>query len=250
MQFPFMIIEVTQLTKTFGAFTAVNEVSFALKEGEILGLLGPNGAGKTTTILMLLGLITPTSGSIRIFNRGYDRDRERILAGMNFCAPYISFPGRLSVYENLMVFARLYQVHRPGRKIMELLLRFGIEPLKNRPVLLLSSGENTRVALCKALLNNPHLLLLDEPTAFLDPQIAGLVKRVLRELREEHGSTIIYTTHNMSDAEEMCSHMVFLSHGRIIARGTALEITQAILDDKRDKPALVEAFLHVADSIK
>ena len=166
MQFPFMIIEVTQLTKTFGAFTAVNEVSFALKEGEILGLLGPNGAGKTTTILMLLGLITPTSGSIRIFNRGYDRDRERILAGMNFCAPYISFPGRLSVYENLMVFARLYQVPRPGRKIMELLLRFGIEPLKNRPVLLLSSGENTRVALCKALLNNPRLLCSTSPPLF------------------------------------------------------------------------------------
>jgi ABC-2 type transport system ATP-binding protein len=149
-----------------------------------------------------------------------------------------------------MVFAQLYQVPRPGRKIMELLLRFGIEQLKNRPVLLLSSGENTRVALCKALLNNPRLLLLDEPTAFLDPQISGLVKRVLRELREEHGSTIIYTTHNRSDAEEMCSHMVFLSHGRIIARGTALEITQAILDHKRDKPALVEAFLHVADPIK
>lgn len=245
-----MIVQVTQLTKRFGAFTAVNEVSFTLNEGEIVGLLGPNGAGKTTTILMLLGLITPTSGSIRIFNRGFDRDRETILAGMNFCAPYLSFPGRLSVYENLMTFARLYQVPRPARKVMELLVRFGIEPLKNRPVLRLSSGENTRVALCKALLNNPRLLLLDEPTAYLDPQISGLVKRVLRELREEHGTTIIYTTHNMPDAEEMCSDMVFLSHGRIIARGTALEITQAILNDKRDKPALVEAFLHVADSIK
>lgn len=245
-----MIVQVNQLTKAFGSVVAVNDVSFELKEGEIVGLLGPNGAGKTTTILMLLGMIAPTSGSIRIFGQDHDRHRERILAEMNFCAPYVSFPGRLTVYENLMVFARLYEVRRPGERIMELLLQFGIEPLKDRPVVRLSSGENTRVALCKALLNRPRLLLLDEPTAYLDPQISGLVKRVLRDLQQNHGTTILFTTHNMSDAEEMCSRCVFLSRGRVVGWGTPLEITRAILDDNRNKPALTEVFLRATNHTK
>jgi len=242
-----MIVEASRITKTYGAFTAVDDVSFALGEGEIVGLLGPNGAGKTTTILMLLGLITPTRGSIRIFSHGFERDREKILSGMNFCAPYLSFPGRLSVYENLMVFARLYQVARPAQKIMELLGRFQIEPLKNLPVLRLSSGQKTRVALCKALLNNPRLLLLDEPTAYLDPQASGLIKRALRELREQHGTAILYTTHNMADAEEICQRIVFLSHGRMIAGGTPLEITRTLLNEPREQPALAEVFRRLAD---
>jgi ABC-2 type transport system ATP-binding protein len=245
-----MIVEVSQVTKTYNAVTAVDNVSFSLKEGEIVGLLGPNGAGKTTTMLMLLGLIAPTSGSVRIFGHSFDRDRETILAGMNFCAPYLAFPGRLSVYENLMVFARLYQVRQPNRKIMELLRQFDIEGLKNRPVLRLSSGENTRVALCKALLNDPKLLLLDEPTAYLDPQISAMVKRVLHGLREKRGTTILFSSHNMADAEEMCSRIVFLSRGRIVADGSPLEITQGILNEKRDKPALPEIFLRVAEYAK
>jgi ABC-2 type transport system ATP-binding protein len=236
-----MIVEVNQLTKKYNAVAAVDNVSFSLKEGEIVGLIGPNGAGKTTTILMLLGLIAPTCGSVRIFGLGFDRHREAILAGMNFCAPYLAFPGGLSVYENLMVFARLYRVRQPIRKIMA---------LKNSPVLRLSSGQNTRVALCKALLNEPRLLLLDEPTAFLDPQISGMVKRVLHELREKRGTSILFTTHNMEDAEEMCSCIVFLSRGRIVAHGTPLEITQSILNEKRDKSALPEIFLKVADYVK
>jgi len=156
-----MIVEINKLTKTYGAVVAVDSVSFSVEEGETVGLLGPNGAGKTTTLLLLLGLIAPTSGSVRIFGYGFDRDREAILAGLNFCAPYLAFPGRLSVYENLMVFARLYQVRQPVRKITKLLRQFDIEALKDTPVLRLSSGQNTRVALCKALLNEPRLLLLD-----------------------------------------------------------------------------------------
>jgi ABC-2 type transport system ATP-binding protein len=245
-----MIVEVNQLTKKYNAVAAVDNVSFSLKEGEIVGLIGPNGAGKTTTMLMLLGLIAPTCGSVRIFGLGFDRHRETILAGMNFCAPYLAFPGGLSVYENLMVFARLYRVRQPIRKIMELLRQFDLEALKNSPVLRLSSGQNTRVALCKALLNEPRLLLLDEPTAFLDPQISGMVKRVLHELREKRGTSILFTTHNMEDAEEMCSRIVFLSRGRIVAHGTPLEITQSILNEKRDKSALPEIFLKVADHVK
>jgi ABC-2 type transport system ATP-binding protein len=241
-----MILEIKNLTKTFGAGLAVDNVSFSLEEGEIIGLLGPNGAGKTTTILLLLGLIAPTSGSIRIFGLGFDRDRETILEGINFCAPYLAFPGRLSVYENLMVFARLYKVRHPVRKIVELLQQFDIEALKNTPVLRLSSGQNTRLALCKALLNEPRLLLLDEPTAYLDPQISATVKRVLHELQDKRGTTILFTSHNMADAEEMCSRIVFLSRGRIIAYGTPLEITEVILNEKRDKPALSEIFLRLS----
>jgi ABC-2 type transport system ATP-binding protein len=242
-----VIAEVDRLTKAYGPVIAVNDVSFSLEAGEIVGLLGPNGAGKTTTMLMLLGLVTPTSGSVRIFGRSFDRDRKTILAGMNFCAPYISFPGRLTVYENLMVFAHLYQVARPERKIMELLQQFDLESLKNRPVLRLSSGQTTRVALCKALLNAPRLLLLDEPTAYLDPQVARLVKSALTNLQERQGTSILYTTHNMIEAEEMCSRIVFLSRGRVVARGTPLEITRSLLDGTRDAPALKEAFLQLAD---
>jgi ABC-2 type transport system ATP-binding protein len=242
-----VIAEVAHLSKDYGPVRAVRDVSFSLAKGEIVGLLGPNGAGKTTTILMLLGLITPTSGSIRIFGGSFERDRGAILAGMNFCAPYISFPGRLTVYENLMVFARLYEVVRPERKIMELLRLFDLEPLKNRPQLRLSSGQNTRVALCKALLNAPRLLLLDEPTAYLDPQFTSIVKSALRNLRDRYGTSILYTTHNMVEAEEMCSRIVFLSRGRVVAHGTPLEITRTLLDGTRDSPALKEVFLQLAD---
>jgi ABC-2 type transport system ATP-binding protein len=199
---------------------------------------------------MLLGLLTPTSGEVRVFGLGFERDREAILTGMNFAAPYLSFPNRLTVFENLMVFARLYGVRNPGRRVMELLGRFDLGALKDRPAVRLSSGQNTRVALCKALINEPRLLLLDEPTAYLDPQVSLLVKGVLRELREERGASILYTTHNMAEAEEMCSSIVFLSRGRVVARGTPKEITEAILNEKREKPALAEAFLHIAGPVK
>jgi ABC-2 type transport system ATP-binding protein len=245
-----MIVEVNHVTKTYGAVTAVDDVSFTLEAGEIVGLLGPNGAGKTTTILMLLGLIAPTSGSIRVFGRSFDQDREAILAGMNFCAPYVSFPGRLTVFENLMVFAHLYQVSRPKQKVMELLRQFDLEPLKNRPVLHLSSGQNTRVALCKALLNAPRILLLDEPMVYLDPKVTGVVKAVLRDLREKHGTAILYTTHNTIEAEEMCGQIIFLFRGRVVARGTPLEVTRASLGRERGAPALREVFLQLADPVK
>jgi ABC-2 type transport system ATP-binding protein len=245
-----MIVEVNKLTKRYGPVTALDDVSFTLNEGEVVGLLGPNGAGKTTTIIMLLGLVAATSGSIRIFGQSFDRNRRDILARMNFCAPYLSFPGRLSVYENLMVFARLYQVPESRRKIMELLRQLDLELLKDQPVLRLSSGQNTRVALCKALLNAPRLLLLDEPTAYLDPHASGLVKRILQEQQEKHGTTILYATHNMLEAEEMCGRILFLSHGRVVARGTPLEITRTILSERREKPALGEVFLQVVDRVK
>jgi ABC-2 type transport system ATP-binding protein len=242
-----MLVEVEHLTKVFNRdFKAVDNVSFNVREGEIVGLLGPNGAGKTTTIHILLGLIAQTSGTVRIFGLPFDKHREEILQRANFSSPYVAFPFRLTVYENLMVFAQLYVIRHPAKKIAELMERFGIGALRNTPVARLSSGETTRVGLCKAFLNDPELLLLDEPTAYLDPQVALQVKEGLLEMRQRYGTTILYTSHNMAEVERMCSRIIFLSRGRVIATGTPIEVTQKLLNENRNTPALEEVFLRVA----
>ena len=241
-----MLVEIDHLTKSFGKFIAIDDVSFEVRPGEIVGLLGPNGAGKTTTIHMILGLISPTSGEVRIFGKRFEEHRQEILEQMNFTSPYVAFPVRLTVFENLMVFARMYNVRDPRAKIAELTKLFGIEGLVNKPVSRLSSGETTRVGLCKAFMNDPKLLLLDEPTAYLDPQIAAQVKQILLDMQRERGTTILYTSHNMAEVEKMCSRIIFLSRGRVIASGSPIEVTQTILKEDRDEPALEEVFLHVA----
>ncbi len=240
-----MLVEVENLTKTFDGFTAVDDVSFSIERAEILGLLGPNGAGKTTTIQMVLGLIAPSAGKIRIFGQDLSRHREAILERTNFTCPYVSFPFRLTVLENLTVFARLYGVAEPRRKIADLMRRFSVEHLKDKPVARLSSGENTRVGLCKALMNDPALLLLDEPTAYLDPETSWQVKETLLQDRRDHGTTMLYTSHNMAEVEKMCDRIVFLHRGKVIAAGSPIEITQAILKEERDEPALEEVFMRV-----
>ncbi len=245
-----MLVEIDHLTKAFGKgsgrFVAVDDVSFAMGQGEIVGLLGPNGAGKTTTIHMILGLISPTSGEVRIFGKRFEEHRQEILEEMNFTSPYVAFPVRLTVFENLMVFAKMYNLRDARAKIAELARLFGIEAMLRKPVSRLSSGETTRVGLCKAFMNDPKLLLLDEPTAYLDPQIAAQVKQILLDRQRERGTTILYTSHNMAEVEKMCSRMVFLSRGRVLASGTPIEVTQTILKEDRDEPALEEVFLHVA----
>lgn len=241
-----MLIEVEGLTKTFGKFKAVDGVSFFVREGEIVGLVGPNGAGKTTTIHMLLGLISPTSGTFRLFEKELDTSREEILQRLNFTSPHMAFPYRLTVIENLRVFARLYNVNNCSMRTSQLLERFGIEHLRNKPVSSLSSGESTRLALCKAFLNNPELLLLDEPTAYLDPQSAAQVREVLLDLQQRRGTTVLYTSHNMREVERMCSRIIFLHRGRVIASGTPIEVTRVLLDEHRDEPALEEVFIRVA----
>jgi len=245
-----MLIEVDHLTKRFGKgssqFIAVDDVSFEVRPGEIVGLLGPNGAGKTTTIHMILGLISPTAGEVRIFGKPFDAHRQEILEQMNFTSPYVAFPVRLTVFENLMVFARMYDIREPRAKIAGLAKLFGIEAMLRKPVSRLSSGETTRVGLCKAFMNDPKLLLLDEPTAYLDPQIAAQVKQILLDMQRERGTTILYTSHNMAEVEKMCSRIIFLSRGRVLASGTPIEVTQTILNEDRDEPALEEVFLHVA----
>ena len=241
-----MLVQVENLTKRFDTFTAVNGVSFRIERGEIVGMLGPNGAGKTTTIQMILGLITPTSGEIRIFGKSMARHREEILQRMNFTSPYVAFPFRMTVHENLSVFARLYGIKEPQRRIGELLERFDVAKLRDKPIARLSSGENTRIGLAKAMLNDPELLLLDEPTAYLDPEIARQVKEQLLAANRDRGMTILYTSHNMAEVEQLCSRIVFLNHGRVIAIGSPIEITHAILKEERDEPALEEVFLRVA----
>ena len=241
-----MLVQVENLTKQFDDFIAVKGVSFGIERGEIVGLLGPNGAGKTTTIQMILGLVTPTTGDIRIFGKSMATHRAEILQRMNFTSPYVSFPFRMTVQENLNVFARLYGIANARERIAAMLERFDVARLRDKPIARLSSGENTRVGLAKALLNDPELLLLDEPTAYLDPEIAHQVKQQLLTANRERGMTILYTSHNMAEVEQLCSRIVFLNHGRVIAIGSPIEITHAILKEERDEPALEEVFLRVA----
>jgi ABC-2 type transport system ATP-binding protein len=242
-----MLVTVEHLTKTYGKFTAVDDVSFVVNAGEIAGLVGPNGAGKTTIIHMMLGLISPNAGNIHLFGKSLDADREQILQKLNFTSPYMAFPVRLTVLENLTVFAGIYNVRDPAVKIKELLERFGIGRLAKKPISRLSSGEITRVGLCKAFLNDPELLLLDEPTAYLDPQAAVQVREVLLDLQKSRGTTILYTSHNMHEVERMCDRIIFLNHGGIIATGTPIEVTRTILNEERSSPALAEVFIRIAE---
>jgi ABC-2 type transport system ATP-binding protein len=235
------IVEVTRLTKFFKALKAVDDVSFRLDSGEILGLLGPNGAGKTTIIHMLLGLTTPTSGSIRIFGLGLEKHRSEILQQANFSSTYVSMPYSLTVRESLKVFAWLYHVRRNEEKIAELLRIFEMEEIKNKEVRQLSSGLLTRLNLAKALINSPKVLFLDEPTASLDPDIADKTRTLLRRIKREQGISIIYTSHNMKEMEEISDRIIFLDKGRIIASGKPAELVQSF-----GRRNLEEVFLHLA----
>lgn len=219
------IVEVRDLTKRFGAFTAVDGVSFEIQPGEILGLLGPNGAGKTTTIQMLLGLITPTAGEIRMFGLDLAMHREAILGQVNFSSTYISMPYSLTVEENLKVVARLYGMKDATRRIDEVVKQLEMEEYRDKVTRKLSSGQMTRLSLAKAFLTDPKVLFLDEPTASLDPDIAHKIRNLLKDVRRSTGLSILYTSHNMREMEMMSDRIIFLQRGRIVAQGTAQEIT-------------------------
>ncbi len=235
------IVEVTRLTKFFKTLKAVDEVSFRLEPGEILGLLGPNGAGKTTIIHMLLGLTTPTSGSIRVFGFDLEKHRSEILQQANFSSTYVSMPYSLTVRESLKVFSWLYNVRRKEEKISELLRIFEMEEIKNKEVRHLSSGLLTRLNLAKALINSPRVLFLDEPTASLDPDIADKTRTLLRRIKKEQGISIIYTSHNMKEMEEISDRIIFLHKGRIVASGKPAEVVQSFR-----RKTLEEVFLQLA----
>lgn len=228
------ILEVKNLTKKFhsssGEFTAVDNLSFSIADGEILGLLGPNGAGKTTTIQMLLGVMEPTNGEITYFGKPFKKYREEILQDVNFSSTYISLPWNLTVWENLIVFANLYNVSDKAKRIDKLLDIFESQGLKNKEFHMLSSGEKTKIFLVKAFLNYPKIILLDEPTSSLDPDVAARIRKFLKREKEEFHVSMLLTSHNMSEVEEMCDRVIFLNNGRLIAQGTPYEMAKNIKD--------------------
>ena len=214
------VLRVKNLTKKFGQFTAVDKISFELRRGEILGLLGPNGAGKTTTIQMLLGTLTPTSGEISYFGQDFFTHRSEILDQVNYASAYSHLPWRMTVEENLQVYARMYGVKDRRRRIDRLLHEFDVSELRHKTMDGLSAGQKTRVTLCKAFINYPKLILLDEPTASLDPDIAARVRQFLLQQQREYQVSMLFTSHNMTEVTEVCDRVIFLKTGQIIADDT------------------------------
>ena len=234
-------IEVTRLVKCFGTLRAVDDISFTVPEGATTGLLGGNGAGKTTTISMLLGILVPDSGSITVLGHNMARQRFAALARMNYSSPYVALPMRLTVAENLRVYGNLYNIPDLGRRIRELADEFMIGALLDRQVGTLSSGQKTRVALAKALINRPALLLLDEPTASLDPDTADYMRGRLEAYRAASGATILLASHNMAEVERLCSAVLMMKQGRIVERGAP----QALID-RYGRGDLEAVFLAIA----
>ncbi|MBI4411787.1 MAG: ABC transporter ATP-binding protein [Deltaproteobacteria bacterium] len=218
------LVTVRALCKRYPDILALDNLSFHLKRGEILGLLGPNGAGKTTAIHVLLGLLTPTTGEVSVFGLSPLKDRHRIAKRLNFSSAYVNLPANLKVHEVMTVFSKLYLVPEASKKIASLLDLFEISHLKNRVTGALSAGEKTRLNLCKCLLNDPELLLLDEPSASLDPEMADTVRSVIKKIQKEQGIGVVYTSHNMMEVEELCDRILFIHQGKKIAEGPAEEV--------------------------
>ena len=214
------------LCKDYPETKALDDLCLELRRGEILGLLGPNGAGKTTAIHVLLGLLSPTSGEVSVFGLSPMKERHQISTRLNFSSAYVQLPSNLKVIENLTIFSKLYNVPAPKKKIEELLELFDISKFKNRITGALSAGEKTRLNLAKCLLNDPELLLLDEPTASLDPEMADNVRRTLKNIQRERNIGILYTSHNMPEVEEICDQIIFIHEGKTIAKGSPKEIIQ------------------------
>ncbi len=236
-----LVLEVQSLSKHYQGLRAVDELTFGVRQNELVGLLGPNGAGKTTTINMLLGVLAPSSGSIRIQGVDLAADRSRALERTNFAAVYAPLPGNLTVYENLRVFSLVYGVERAARRIGEVMEELDLEPFRNTRCGVLSSGEQTRVALAKALLNRPRLLLLDEPTASLDPATARDIRAEIRRYATESGVGVLWTSHNMYEVEAVCDRVLFLSRGKILLEGDP-----KTLPARHGKSTLEELFITVA----
>jgi ABC-2 type transport system ATP-binding protein len=238
---PGFAIEVAGLTKIYKGATAVDGISFSIPVGSITGLLGGNGAGKTTTIGMILGLILPTAGTIRVLGHDMLRERYRVLHRMNFESPYVALPNRLTVRQNLRVFARLYGVSDVERRIEELAVELELWEFLDREAGKISAGQKTRVALAKALINAPELLLLDEPTASLDPDTGDWIRTRLETYRERRGATILLASHNMPEVERLCDDVIMMKTGRIVDRAAP----QSLID-KYGRTTLEDVFLDVA----
>ncbi len=234
-------IAVADLVKHYDDVEAVNGLTFEIRNGSITALLGGNGAGKTTTIAMLLGLVLPTAGDIRIFGVDMVRNRYDVIHRINFQSPYINIPMRLTVRQNLETFANLYGVSNAAARIEELAEDLRLHPLLDRPAGDLSAGQKTRAAIAKALINSPELLLLDEPTASLDPDTADWVRNKLIDYRDRRGATILLASHNMAEVERMADRVLMMSHGRIVEDGSPAELIRRF-----DRGNLEDVLLDIA----
>jgi ABC-2 type transport system ATP-binding protein len=234
-------VQVRALRKVYGEVVAVDAIDFTLRRGSVTALLGGNGAGKTTTIAMLMGLVTPTSGEARVLGADMARERYRVLHRMNFESPYVDVPMRLTVRQNLEVFGRLYGVRSLGRRIEAIADELRLADLLTRPYGKLSAGQKTRVSLAKALLNQPELLLLDEPTASLDPDTADWVRTRLEDYRRGRAATVVLASHNMTEVERLADRVIMLEKGRIVADDTPQGLIARF--GRRD---LEETFLAIA----
>ncbi len=235
------ILSVSGIRKVYGDLVAVDGVSFDVNRNEIVGLLGPNGAGKTTTINMILGILEPNAGTIHIEGLDLASHRSQSLSITNFAAVYAPLPGNLTVSQNLSIFGRLYGVKDIPKRIDELLKDFDLDGFRDTKCGILSSGEQTRVGLAKAMLNRPHLLLLDEPTASLDPATARELRAGIREFTVRGEGGVLWTSHNMYEIEDICDRVLFLSHGRILLEGDP-----KTLPGQHGKKTLEDLFITVA----
>ena len=239
-----MFIQVKNLSKVFNKNLAVDKINFQIEKNKTVGLLGPNGCGKTTSIGMMLGLIKPSEGEIIIDNKNLESlKRDDILARINFCSPYIELPKKLTVKQNLEVYGRLYGVKNLSERILEISEDLDIKNFFKRKTGELSSGQKNRVSLAKSLINKPEILLLDEPTASLDPDIGDFVRSYIQEYRAKNQVTILLASHNMNEVERLCDSIIMMKKGKIIDRGTCNEIIK-----KHGRNNLEETFLKLARS--
>ena len=237
-----MRVEIKNLTKKFKSITAVNNISFKIEKNDTLGLLGPNGCGKTTSIGMMLGLITPTSGEILIDGiKLNSQSRIKLLTLMNFASPYIELPKKLTVRQNLEVYARMYGVDNRDERIDELIEDLNLNKFLDKNTGELSSGQKNRVSLAKSLINKPKLLFLDEPTASLDPDVGDFVRQYLEKYKKENELTMLLASHNMKEVERLCSKIIMMKQGSIVDEGTCQELTK-----KHGRKNLEDTFLKIA----
>ena len=233
-------IEIKNLSKTFKNTLAVKNISFKISKGKILGLLGPNGCGKSTTIGMMLGLIKPSFGNVFINGLNIENHRTKLLEKMNFISPYIELPKKLTVEENLKVYGRLYGVKNLNNKILNLMEKLNLIDFRSRKTGELSSGQKNRVSLAKALINDPEILLLDEPTASLDPDVGDYIRGFIEDYAFNKGATILLASHNMNEVERLCGEVMMMKNGEIIDRGKSSDLI-----NKHGRKNLEEVFLKI-----
>ena len=240
-----IVIEINNLSKMYKNTLAVKNINFKISKGSIIGLLGPNGCGKSTTIGMMLGLIKPTSGEVLISNKNIEKDRTDLLQKMNFISPYIELPKKLTIEENLKVYGRMYGVKNLKDKIDELMEKLNLVEFKKRKTGELSSGQKNRVSLAKALINDPEILLLDEPTASLDPDVSDYVRGIIENFASNNKKTILIASHNMNEVERLCDEVLMMKNGQLIDKGKSVDLIK-----NHGRKNLEEVFLKIVRNEK